>query len=618
MATYDLSPTGRAIGFALAFVAIMHLLNLLPASVGRRKLLLLCFVPLFTYIGMRSARNDPSQTALIGQATHYRRHPVEILSETAQARFAEMIRSQSQTLEEAVVTYRKRYSRDPPPSFDMWFEMAQKNHYLLVDEFDTIMTSLEPFWGIDPSLMRWAIESAQTTAPGMFRISIKNHQIEEKATHRGIYHANIIDRWLEKPGWLDILPDMTILVNQYDEPRVVASSETLLAARKAATSTSSTREPPRETTGLSWVDCSKRDLRQAIFSACPANSPSRDEATGKMASIKGEDHPLPFIHNLTEGQDVCNNPTIPRSHGFFTSPTSCSVTESLVPVFSPSKPSIFNDILYPPIWYWLNLIQEEYDEDDDMEWSEKKDLVYWTGSATGGWATLENWRTLHRQSLVLHTTSENTSATILQRSGDVWHPQRTPMSNLSRLFDLRLTSIPSAQCEPAACTAMRHAFLKRDPTYEDAPRDEEEEEEGSKRGGHKRRNPNADAPSAAYGAKYVLDMDGNAFSGRFYRLLLSQSAVLKQTVFQEWHDGRLVPWVHFIPISPGADELAEVVRYLSEDETGRGIGERVARQGREWARKTLRMVDLELAMLRVLMEYGRLVSDSRQEMGFTL
>ncbi|KIX95863.1 uncharacterized protein Z520_08571 [Fonsecaea multimorphosa CBS 102226] len=534
-----------------------------------------------------------------------------------------MASSQSKTIEEAVVTYKKRFNRDPPPDFDKWFELAQKNHYSLVDEFDTIMESLEPFWGIDPPLMRRAIESVPDTASGVVRISIKNHQIEEKATHRGIYHANIIDRWLEKPGWLDVLPDMTILVNRYDEPRVVASSEALLAAREAAMSTSATRKPPREAAELSWFDCARRGLRHTILSACPANSPSRDETIEKMAPIKQEDRALPFVHSLKESQDVCNNPTIHRSHGFFTSPTSCSITESLYPVFSPCKPSIFNDILYPPIWYWLKLIQDDYDEDDDMEWSEKKDLVYWTGSATGGWATLGNWRTLHRQSLVLQTMSQNTSVTILQRGSaeeDVWQPQTTPMSNLSHLFDLRITSIPPEQCESSACDAMRHAFLKRDPTYVDPPREEEgtNKSGGGGSGGKRRKNPNADPLSTAYGAKYVLDMDGNAFSGRFYRLLLSKSAVLKQTVFQEWHDGRLVPWVHFIPISPGAEELAEVVRYLSEDERGKEIRERIARQGRDWAQKTLRMVDLELTMLRVLMEYGRLVSDHRQEMGFTL
>lgn len=34
--------------------------------------------------------------------------------------------------------------------------------------------------------------------------------------------------------------------------------------------------------------------------------------------------------------------------------------------------------------------------------------------------------------------------------------------------------------------------------------------------------------------KYMLDLDGNAWSGRFHRLLASNSVVLKSTIFPEW------------------------------------------------------------------------------------
>lgn len=34
--------------------------------------------------------------------------------------------------------------------------------------------------------------------------------------------------------------------------------------------------------------------------------------------------------------------------------------------------------------------------------------------------------------------------------------------------------------------------------------------------------------------KYLLDIDGNAWSGRFHRLLSSNSVVLKSTIFPEW------------------------------------------------------------------------------------
>ena len=341
---------------------------------------------------------------------------------------------------------------------------------------------------------------------------------------------------------------------------VTAPFETLLAAKQTASSTQSTREVPQDVT---WFDYGKEDPWPAMLPACTRDSPARFETLKEP--VPDEEQTvlsLPFVHNLTENQDICQNTAARHAHSFFISPASCPITHTLLPIFSSGKPSIFNDILSPAIWYWIKMKYDDYEESEDMEWSEKKEILYWTGATTGGWATAEYWHKLHRQRLILRTTSETASATILQRSDqDSWRPQSIPWSNLSHVFDLRLTSIPSSQCTPEACDAMRQQFLQ-DPSYVG---------DGD--------NPNADPSGAAYAAKYVLDLDGNAFSGRFYRLLKSKSAVVKQTVFKEWHDGRLVPWVHFVPISPSGDELGEVMRFLTQEEAGRKIGEEHCKAG---------------------------------------
>lgn len=44
------------------------------------------------------------------------------------------------------------------------------------------------------------------------------------------------------------------------------------------------------------------------------------------------------------------------------------------------------------------------------------------------------------------------------------------------------------------------------------------------------------------GYKYILDVDGNAWSGRFHRLMASKSVVFKSTIFPEWYSSRVVPW----------------------------------------------------------------------------
>lgn len=347
---------------------------------------------------------------------------------------------------------------------------------------------------------------------------------------------------------------------------------------------------------MAWLDLSMIEPWQAMSASCPVDSPARDE------TLEMTDQPyplLPFVSNLSESQDVCQQANLHQSQGFLVSPASFSITHSLLPVFSHSKPSIFNDILYPSIWYWIKMSINDYKAEEDVGWVEKKDNLYWTGSATGGSADVENWRHLHRQRLVLKTAHDSKAhLTLLQRDpgSELWKSYNTEWSNVSHMFDIRITAV-NTQCTEEACEAMRDAFHLT--SHKDGA-------EATKK----------DPPGAAYASKYVLDIDGNTFSGRFYRLLESKCAVLKQTIFKEWHDGRLIPWVHFIPVSPSAAELGEIMRFLTEEDAGKWIGRDIAFHGREWAKKTLRMVDLEVTFLRILLEYGRIVSDDRDTLGY--
>lgn len=108
-----------------------------------------------------------------------------------------------------------------------------------------------------------------------------------------------------------------------------------------------------------------------------------------------------------------------------------------------------------------------------------------------------------------------------------------------------------------------------------------------------------------------MDIDGNGFTERFYRLLKSNSTVFKMTMFQEWHDDRLVPWVHYVPISLEMKELPETLRFLADTERGREIAKKIGEQGSVWAKMVLREEDLRLAMWRILLEYGRLYDGRR-------
>lgn len=47
-------------------------------------------------------------------------------------------------------------------------------------------------------------------------------------------------------------------------------------------------------------------------------------------------------------------------------------------------------------------------------------------------------------------------------------------------------------------------------------------------------------------------------------------------------------------------------------------GEMIAEAGREWAAKVLRKEDMEIYMFRLLLEWGRLTDDRRDEIGFVV
>lgn len=124
-------------------------------------------------------------------------------------------------------------------------------------------------------------------------------------------------------------------------------------------------------------------------------------------------------------------------------------------------------------------------------------------------------------------------------------------------------------------------------------------------------NPHPRPNEEPYAYKYVFDIDGNTLSGRFYRLLSSTSCVLKTTIFREWHDSRLIPWYHYIPISLSFSELPEIVRFLTETEEGVEIGRRVAKAGREWVGTGLGERERGIYFWRVLMELGWLGDEAR-------
>jgi hypothetical protein len=142
-------------------------------------------------------------------------HPIDALIEAAKDTFEELLKKESRDLPAAAAEYRKRRGRHPPPGFDVWFQFAQENGAVMVEDFfDQIYHDLGPFWGVPPSTMRkeaWDYEMV---------INVRNH------------NATSANDWFWTQIWLNLtqtidhmLPDVDLALNAMDEPRIVVPWE---------------------------------------------------------------------------------------------------------------------------------------------------------------------------------------------------------------------------------------------------------------------------------------------------------------------------------------------------------------------------------------------------------
>jgi hypothetical protein len=585
-----------ASGALVAVAALSQCVMCLPSSVSSRNFLFLILLLPGSVIVHRHGLVALWGEKISQTLAEPEIHPIENLAAIGQTQFSYLLTSQSNTLWTAVAEYNRRYRRNPPPNFDKWFAIARREEFVLFDEFDTIMETLEPFWGMTAPELRRRVDMAFEN-PRLIRFNISNSIVTFDHEGWAPWIGEQVQSWLP-PEWRLLLPNMTFAINVLDEPRVLAPFDVLSRALQHAGTDKPSGHTSEHTSehseerfstpvGVEFFNVGSRKAWQAMASACSVKSPSRNDS-----SVETDYRGLTFVANLTDTLDICKHASLHKNHGFLSSPDTLAITRSLVPIFSQGKPSIFNDILFPSPYYVAKMDQEEYVEKEDPAWSKKSDCLYWSGTTTGGYATTSNWEQLHRQRLILSLKSEPSNPVTLlnETSPGQWDPYTASTSDLQSLLNLKMTA--TAQCEPEACEKERAAFNIK-------PFNNDEE------------NPNLEPMNVTYQSRYVLDMDGNGFSGRYYRLLKSRSAVVKQTIFKEWHDGHLVPWVHYIPLSMNAEELPEIMRFMTQDQRGRLLGERIARESRSWANITLRKIDLQLAFLRLLLEYGRLMSDDR-------
>lgn len=233
--------------------------------------------------------------------------------------------------------------------------------------------------------------------------------------------------------------------------------------------------------------------------------------------LTNEHHPS-FVSDLYNASDCCLHPENIRIHSltgnFGVGPRATNIW----PLFSHCKTSLFADIVVTPLeQFWAEVGK-------DTEWEEKPDnMILWRGSTTGSRYNRNTvWRAAQRNRLNLLTNSGSTSITkrVYTTGMDNYTlaDYDESLGRLNRqLFDILFTGAP-IQCDQqdGSCDAMKHHLAFASQTM----------------GQDQQRT-----------YKYIIDVDGNGWSGRFHRLMATKSAVLKSTAYTEWWSDRIQPWL---------------------------------------------------------------------------
>ena len=517
--------------------------------------------------------------------------------------------ARSKSFKETVQNYRRRHGRHPPPGFKEWYKFARRRQVHDIDDFEQIMDDLRPFWAIEPAVIRNLAASMWRDEPqGISGIHIRNHKVVKE--NNGNWRSETLISLIKK--FVKHLPDMDIALNRLDQPRVVVPWEKM---QELLDEEAKTRHTPPETidsfskklSGLweegvdvtsedpGWFDVAGKQYMDTASVACPPESPARTTMSSSEIDALYKDRLGGLITNFNHSTDLCIvGPQIKDLHGMLFTSSSMKATNRLVPIFGECKVNVNNDILFPANMYWKHDERYDYNGRHDVDWEKKKDVVVWRGVTSGGAQNADNWRGMHRQRLVMDLNATEMAGKEVRILAE--QPEQQGEYENYRNFQ------PSKFAEEHTDVGFTEAWgcIPDCHFYDDVWT-------------LKPPLPLQDQ----FKSKYVVDVDGHSFSGRWIAFLESKSLGIKATIFREWFDSRLLAWRHFVPMDNRYDDIYTILTYFvglgSPSATGtqassekafvssHGMeGKRIADQGREWAKKVLRREDIEVSVLLTL------------------
>ncbi|KAI1188560.1 capsular associated protein [Nemania serpens] len=550
-------------------------------------------------------------------------HTIHKLARDARVHFKQLLEKRSVSLEQAAGRYRERRGRHPPPGFDTWFEAAQNTSAVVVEDFfDRIYHDINPFWAFDPIHLRRMIKDEQ-------------HYIRVRDGKAWFISDHLEQRqpWVQL--WTDLvkemmphLPDLDMVLNVMDETRVLVPWEDM-AKYVAKEQQQRNLFPPSEATAeytkfrnesrdgqdesaikVNWVIDEQHTYWDHYRVTCPPDTPGHNVSSLEKVPRPPQypTEPMPFtvdgfIQNFTASSDPCLQPHLRGMHGTFIESVSMATTHSLFPMFGGCKLPGNNEILIP-----AGMILDSYDlfsggDSHGGDWALKKNELIWRGVASGGRHKDDNWWGFQRLRFMQMMNGTTVSQLEAGESGvDV-----APTFTIPELSQHQIQAQKEGGLGKWISSFSDAAFVH----FECFPREENEHCSYLEPYMQLRKSIHM---KEQYNYKFLPDIDGNSYSGRFRAFMLSTSLVLKSTIYAEWHDDRLVPWVHFVPFDNTYVDIYAILEYYLDGHDDEA--QRIADDGRDWSDKVMRREDMRLYVWRLLLEYARVMDPARDRLGF--
>ncbi|KAF9462250.1 hypothetical protein BDZ94DRAFT_1166281 [Collybia nuda] len=569
-------------------------------------------------------------------------HPIPKLMDAAETEFRKKLGGQSKTLKAAVTEYKKRYNRNPPKGFDEWWDFAQEHDVKMVDEYDGLVKDLAPFWELSgEELRRRTLQVGELPSIDVVRLrggkssAVTLHEDFEDS--EGGARASGFRAMLEK--FQNTLPDMDFPINAKAEGRVLVPWEHRNYPNMTLQDSSAgieemlggPFEPDWQDEGNVWEawrrTCVPTSAARRLFSSL-RNSFSNQINNYLSASRSGPGSDFNFVPTTAATTlDFCSKPYAHYTQGHFFS--DWRTIPALYPVFSPAKAQGFMDIRIPSHYYYGSTKRYTYGWDavnlelkavDDMDvpWEKKVDKVFWRGATTGGGSHPPGFSAQYQRHRFLRMASDTSAAnrTITfadPPSSDNYISVPVPVSQLNEeIMDTAFVKAVSSESYPGGLEALMesHRFGDSVPLGEH------------------------------WSYKYLIDLDGMGYSGRFMSFLASDSVPVKTTVYEEFYSDWIQPWVHFIPLSSAYNEIYNIHSFFSgatystlraanstqmhlparrrRSISGDRRLRRIARAGKQWKQTMGRTIDMEVYVYRLCLEWARLWADDRDSMTFSL